>query len=188
MFRFTVCALLLAAILAPGGRAQSQYTMSGTKPRLAFTVQEAPEALVYKIFFDELVGSQRAADDLRSKGGDDTKMRTLFQRAFALEAHEHQSLIRAAQTCVTTMESNQRTAQELTPQLKLVQDKSTLYARLNELQANSDASVSLGIQQLRAALGPGRFARLDQSVRQHVVPRLKRVRALPRDAKPLGGK
>ena len=51
---------------------------------------------MYRIFFQELVASQRAADDARDKGKDDTDLRTLFRHAFGLTDYEHQMLVSAA--------------------------------------------------------------------------------------------
>lgn len=132
--------------------------------------------MVYKVFFRELAASQRAADQRRDKGEDDTGLRTLFRHAFGLTDYEHQVLVSTAQTCVTALEDNLRSTQQLAQELKQTQDKAPVQAQLAKVLAASEASVSGGVQQLRLSISPERFARLDLMIRVHVVPNLKIIR------------
>lgn len=142
---------------------------------------------MYQIFFRELMASQKAADDARGKGKDDTDLRTLFLHGFGLTDYEHQVLVSAAQACVAAQEKHLRTRQGLIEELRQSQDKAGVKARLAQLQASSDAAVSGGIQQLRLSLSPGRFTRLDLIIRVRVVPSLKVVRRQERGKTSSGG-
>jgi hypothetical protein len=119
------------------------------------------------------VASQRAADQRRDKGEDDTSLRSHFQRAFGLDSFEHQMLNSAAQTCVTTQEANLRTTQQLAQQLKLTPENAALRTQVTQLRTASQAAVTEGVQQLRASLAPHRFERLDLMIRVKVVPNLR---------------
>jgi hypothetical protein len=142
---------------------------------------------VYRIFFLEFAASQRAADQRRNQGKDDTDLRTLFQHAFGLNSAEHQMLAATAQTCAATLEDNRRAARQLIQQLKLTPGQAELRAQLTQLQSASDASVANGIQQLRSNLDAARYERLDLLIRGHVVPKLRIVRGAAPDRTPSGG-
>ncbi len=165
--------MLLAALAARMMAVQAPNPPPPTESRVALSIREAPETLVYQIFFREFVASQRAAGQLRDMGEDDTGLRNFFQRAFGLDAFEHQMLNSAAQTCVTAQENNLRTIEELARQLKLTPDDTTLRARIGRLRADSQAAVAQGVQQLRSSLPPPRFARLDLMIRVRIVPNLR---------------
>jgi hypothetical protein len=158
-----------------------------TEGRVAFSLLEAPESLVYKIFFREFVGSQRAADQRREQGKDDAPLRTFFQQAFGLDGYEHQMLATEAQTCVNTQEANLRTTRQLTEELKVAPNNAAVRAQLAQLRAASEAAVLSGVQQLRLSLSPERFARLDLMIRVHVVPNLRTVSGTAREKAPAGG-
>jgi hypothetical protein len=142
---------------------------------------------VYKIFFREFVGSQRAADQRKEQGKDDAPLRTLFQHAFGLTDSEHQALASAAQECVAAQEANLRTTRQLAQELKSAPGDSAVRAQLVQLQAASEAAVLDGVRQLRFSLSPERFARLDLMIRVRVVPRLKIVRGTAPQKASLGG-
>ena len=191
MNRLSCHVLLLAVLAAPLIEAQAQNPPPPpppTKWQAAYSIQEAPENLVYKIYFREFAASQRAADQRREQGKDDTELRTLFQRVFGLNAFEHQVLAAAAQASAAALEDNRRTAQELTRQLKQTPNQGELRAQLKQLEAASDASVAEGIQQLRSNLDPPRFERLDLMIRVHVVPNLRIVHGAAPDRTRSGGK
>ena len=137
---------------------------------------------MYQIFFREFVASQRAADQRRDKGEDDTALRNLFQRAFGLDSFEHQMLTSAAQACLAAQEANVRATQQLAQRLELTPDNAALKAPLGQLQRASEAAVNEGVQQLRPSLIPQRFQRLDLMIRVHVVPNL-RMRPAPEGVK-----
>jgi hypothetical protein len=128
---------------------------------------------VYQIFFREYVASQRAADQRRDKGEDDTGLRNLFQHTLGLNAFEQQALNSAAQTCVETQDANVRTARQLAQQLKLNPNNPSLKAQIGQLRKASQSAVAEGVQQLRASLTPPGFERLDLKIRIHVVPNLR---------------
>ncbi len=153
--------VLLAAVVASGLSVKAQTARPPSKGHRAFSVREAPEGLVYRFFFSELIGSQRAADERRESGKDDTELRTLFKRRLRLNDSEHEVLISAAQTCVSAREVNHREMQGLVAQLKIAQDKAPLQARLQALRQGDEAAVVNGIEQLRQRLGAERFAALD---------------------------
>ena len=187
MIRLSCHAMLLAALAVPAIHAQVRIPPPPTNGRVAFSVREAPENLVYPIFFRELLASQKAADDARDKGKDDTDLRTLFRHAFGLTDYEHQALVSAAQECVATLGDHLRTRQELIKELKQGQDKAGATARLIQLQAASDTAVAGSVQQLRFSLSPARFTRLDLMIRVRVVPRLRVVRGQAPAKTPSGG-
>jgi len=137
---------------------------------------------VYQIFFREFVASQRAADQRRDMGEDDTSLRNFFQRSFGLDAIEQELLSSAAQTCVSAQETNLRTIEELARRLKLNPDDKTLRSRIGQLRTDSEAAVAQGVQQLRSSLTSQRFARLDLMIRVRVVPNL-RIRPAPAGVK-----
>jgi hypothetical protein len=78
-----------------------------------FSAREAPETLVYRVFFREFVALQRAAEEASAQGKDGAGLRTLFMRTMGLYEYEHQVLASAAQTCVAEPESNDRATQRL---------------------------------------------------------------------------
>jgi hypothetical protein len=191
MNRLSCHVLLLAVLAAPLIEAQAQNPPPPpppTKWQAAYSIQEAPENLVYKIYFREFAASQRAADQRREQGKDDTELRTLFQRVFGLNAFEHQVLAAAAQASAAALEDNRRATQQLTRQLKQTPNQGELRAQLKQLEAASEASVAEGVQQLRSNLDPARFQRLDLMIRVHVVPNLKIVRGAAPDRTRSGGK
>ena len=156
--------------------------------RQAFSVREAPENLVYGIFFSELMGSQREADQRQERGKDGGELRSLFQHRFQLNDAEHQALISAAQACVTAIETNRQARQEIAKELKLAQDKAPLWSRLKQLAQSDEAATKEGVGQLRLSLGAERFAELDWIIRVHVVPNLKLVPASALGTTTPGGK
>jgi hypothetical protein len=142
---------------------------------------------VYKIFFDEFMGSQHAADQRRDRGQDDADLRTLFQHVLGLTAFEHQVLASSAQACMSALDANLRATQQLVQELKQTQDKAPLQTKLAQLIAARDATVADGVHQLRLSLSPERFARLDLMIRVRVVPNLRIVRGTARQKAPSGG-
>jgi len=187
--------VLLVALAAPRAEAQpnpiqpnpTQRQVRPSEGRAAFSVREAPENLVYRIFFAEFIGSQRAADQRRDQGKDDAELRTLFQRRLRLNEFEHHSLVSAAQTVAAVWDANNRSRQELSAKLRLAQDKPPLRAKLAELAQGDETAVADAVVQLRSTLGAGRFAEMDWMIRVHVVPSLKVAPASRRTATATGG-
>jgi hypothetical protein len=136
----------------------------------------------------ELVGSQRAADERRDQGKDDAGLRYLYQRRLRLDASDYQMLVSATQASVAALDANRRTRKELVEELKQTPDKTAAGARLKQLAQADDAAVADGVGQVRLSLGPERFAQLDWLIRLHVVPNLKVVPASPRRTAVTGGK
>jgi len=180
MIRFCLCLVLPAALALP------VIAVDSPPPRRVpyFSSREAPEILVYKLFFREFVALQRAADEASAQGKDGAGLRALFRRTMGLYEYEHQALASAAQACVAELESNERATQQLVEELKETVGQTAARAQLVQLQAASEAAVSSGVQQLRESLSPERFARLDRFIRVHVTQNLRLVpgrgRALPR--------
>jgi hypothetical protein len=93
----------LGALCIMSVAAQPQSTPpQQSKGRVAFTVREAPENLVYEIFFGELEFLRHLADDRKSKGKDDTGVRTYIREKFGLTDFEQQTLTSASRACVAT--------------------------------------------------------------------------------------
>jgi hypothetical protein len=103
-------------------------------PRQApyFSAREAPETLVFRIFFREFVALQRAAEEASAQGTDGAGLRTLFQRTMGFYEYGHQVLASAAQTCVAELESNDRTTQRLLEDLKESAGQTAVRAKLSE--------------------------------------------------------
>ncbi len=173
MICFGCCLVLLAA---PNVEAEAQSSPPPVpRPAPYFSSREAPENLVYKIFFREFVALRLAADQASAQGKDGAVLRTLFQRTMGLFEHENQALASAAQTCVAELDRNQRATQQLAEELKQTADQAAVRAKLAQLHAASEAAVSNGVRHLRESLPPERFARLDRIIRVRVTQNLKIV-------------
>ncbi len=169
MSRACFCLILLAVLAIPAMAADSP-----PQPPY-FSAREAPETLVYRIFFREFVALQRAAEEATAQGKDSAGLRTLFQRTMGFYEYEHQALASAAQACVAELESNGRATQQLVEELKESAGQPAVRAKLSELNAASEAAVAGGVQQLRESLSPERFARMDRFIRVHVTQNLRLV-------------
>ena len=152
-----------------------------------FSVREAPENLVYRIFFAEFMGSQRAADQRRLRGEDDAGLRSLFRRRLQLTELDQQALTAAARGFVAVRDANNRSRQELSAELRVAQDKAPLRVKLAELARADETAVADAVSQLRSSLGAVRFAELDWMIRVHVVPNLKVAAASRRTSAAKGG-
>ncbi len=131
-----------------------------SQPR-TLSATEAPEELVYRIFFQEFAAYQRKADELEAQGQDAAAVRNHQRRLASLTDAELQAVAAQALPCAATVEANRRTSARLAQELKQSADKTAIQAQLIQLRRDNGAAVAAGVGQLRAVLGQQRFEYLD---------------------------
>lgn len=135
--------------------------------------RDIPQELAYRLFLLELAAMDRAADSARAAGKNDAPLRNYFQGAFGLDPAEFQRLLAAARLCASLRERNRQSIGQTVQALRLSPQDAQLRSRLEQLHRDNQAAVLGPVEQLRAELGPRRFAWLDQQVRRHVAANLK---------------
>ena len=175
-------------LLMACGAASGQVSAPPDKPQpRTLKAAEIPEELAYRIFFQELAAYQRKADELEAQGKNASLLRNRHQRLTALTNGEFRVLADQALPCAATLEANQQESIRLAQAMKQSFDKAGIQAQLIQLRRDNEAAVTISVGQLRAALGPQRFANLDLRVRIYVVSNLKIYSALqPKAALPEG--
>jgi hypothetical protein len=170
------CSLLLAAWAAP---AQTRASQPTTAPNASvpesFTLESAPEHLVYRLFFGELAASQKRADELEAQGKNVTMLRTRYQQLLSLNTRDYRTVQESAADAAAVMEGAGRQSADLIRTAASPEDRQRVLPQLTTLRQQSEAALAAGVERLRAHFGPDGFSRLDQRIRRHVVPHLQIV-------------
>lgn len=140
---------------------------------IAFTLDSAPEVLVYRFFFAELAASQDKADELAALGKNAGPLRDHYKRLIASSETDFQNVTGLARQSVAILKTNNRRAAQLLDSAKLGPEKQTVLPEVAQLRKSNESAVLSGVEQLRAHLGGKKFAELDRRIREHIVPNLK---------------
>jgi hypothetical protein len=174
MARFidTACCIILflAALVAAPLAAQS---VPPSAQPVAFTLDSAPEVLVYRFFFAELAASQDKADELAALGKDARPLRDRYKNLIASSDTDFQNVTGLARQSVAALKTNNLRAAQLLGNAKTGPEKQKVLPEVAQLRKSNESAVLSGVEQLRAQLSAQKFAELDRRIREHIVPNLK---------------
>lgn len=173
-------------LCAPSLRAQSPPQIApASENSCSYTVQSAPETLVWPAFLDQVVAAYQRAADLERPRNEDTPQQTAQKARWAKAVRARPQTISglndAAWAIVSSVAS--RFAAQMgdwrTKATSLGETQSRNVPLTPEQRSESaahwnarSAIISEAIAQLRESLGAVRFSQLDRRIREHVVPRL----------------
>ncbi len=169
------CILLLAAWAAPAQTpiaSQASAAPTASVPD-SFTLESAPERLVYRFFFGELAASERKANELEAKGKDVTLLRQRYQQLLGLNAGEYRAVQESAADAAAVVEAASRQSAGLARTTASPADRQRILPQLIALRQQSETALAGVVEQLRAHFGPAGFSQLDRRIRQHVVSHMR---------------
>ena len=169
------CSLLFfAAVTAALLLAQSSTTPAQT---LTYTIDSAPESLVYKFFFGELAAFHAKADELTAQGKDVSAMRIHFKRLTALNSADYEVLRSQASEAVAAAQAGSSAAGLLLKGAATRADFQKAAPELDRIRTAVESARQTAVDKLRERLGPEQFTQLDRRIREYVVPNI-RLRSL----------
>jgi hypothetical protein len=171
IFRCVIC--LVAGLVHVSSPAASQVTTANGSIPKAFTVESAPEPLVYRFFFGEVAASQKRADELEAQGKSALLSHTRYQKLLGLSASESQWFREVVTGIGSTWNANKRQRAELARTAQNPEDRQRIQWQLAALRQQDDQALADGIGLLRTQFGSEGFSRLDSRIRQYVVPNIK---------------
>jgi hypothetical protein len=146
--------------------------MSGAGAVNPYTVETAPERLVYQFFFSELTAAHRAASQLAAQGKSGAHLLDRYRELLSLDRKTYSFLQETAVGAVAEARDYGRQMAELAKSARTPEERQRLAPQMLELRQRSDGALEEALLRLQARLGPEGFARLDQRIRRHVVPHL----------------
>jgi len=137
-----------------------------------YTIETAPERLVYQFFFGELAAVHSTASQLAAQGKSGAHLWEHYRELLSLDGKTYSFLQEIAVGAVAEAREYGRQMAELANSARTPEDKQRLSPQLLELRRRSDAALEGAVGRLKTRLGPDGFARLDQRIRRYVVPHL----------------
>ncbi len=177
-------AIVVCMILGPSGTT-AQLTAPAAEAPPQYTVETAPERLVYQFFFSELAAAQRTASQLAAQGKDGAHLLDRYRELLSLDGKTYSYLRETAVGAVAEARDYGRQMAELAKSARTPEDRQRLAPQMLELRQRSDATLEDAVRRLQTRLGPEGFARLDQRIRRYVVPHLT-VQTVPGAEPPAG--
>jgi hypothetical protein len=156
------------------------YTLTASA---LFAQNTVPDDVLYRELFHRVVAREQAAADIESRGQSGTRIRSSLQNDLQLMSGEYTALVSAAKEYNSTRASLGARVNALLPQPSpsgpssaRVVDGST-QDQLRQLESQLSAAFTTQLTNLKAVLGPKRFAVLDQNVRSVIGPTIHSVPA-----------
>ncbi len=153
-------------------RSTAQVTVPGGGAPIPYTVETAPERLVYQFFFGELAAAHRAASQMAARGQSGAHLWERYRELLSLDGKAYSYLQETAVGAVNEARDCARQMTELAKSAKTPEDRQRLAPQMLELRQRSDGALDDAVRRLQSRLGPEGFARLDQRIRKYVVPHL----------------